>query len=336
MEERVRLVHGNGGAYSKEFVEKYISPYFHNEYLAPLHDGAMLPATCGRIAMTTDSYVVKPLVFPGGNIGKMSICGTINDLVMTGAVPKYMSCGLILEEGLSISLLQEVLVSMAQTAKETGVSIVTGDTKVVGKGQADALFINTAGIGYTPHGRDVGPHRILAGQDIILTGTLGDHAVAVMGTRYGITLPDSVVTDCAPLSDMLLPVLERYEGHILCMRDPTRGGLATALCELAMQSGVGILIEEECVPITEEVSSVCSILGYDPLHLANEGKAILFVEPEYTDTIVKDLREHSLGQGAICIGKTLSSNAGRVAMKTSLGGIRVLEPLKDDLLPRIC
>lgn len=336
MDNRVKMVHGNGGRYSRELMEQYILPHFTNPLLAELHDGAQFEVAQGRMAFTTDSYVVTPHFFPGGNIGKLAVCGTVNDLVMNGAVPQYLSCGFILEEGLDLTVLTTIAQTMGHMAKEAQVQIVTGDTKVVEKGAVDGIYINTAGVGAIPHGVQVGPHQIKPDMDIILTGALGDHAVAVMGTRFGLQLPASVTTDCAPLQAMIGPVLQAYPQAVAVMRDPTRGGLATALCELAEQGEVGILIEENLLPIHSEVQSVCNILGYDPLYLANEGKAIMIVQPDYTEKILDLLRSHPYGKEAVKIGNTLQHNRGRAAIKTELGGIRLLEMLGEDQVPRIC
>lgn len=336
MEEVVRLVHGNGGKYSHELVEQYILKYFSNEVLNPLHDGAEFIVPGGRMAMTTDSYVVTPHIFPGGNIGKLAVCGTVNDLAMSGAVPKYLSCGLILEEGFPLQTLETILCTMADMAKQAGVYIVTGDTKVVEKGGVDGIYINTAGIGMIPDHAHIDVKRVKPGMKIIVTGTLGDHAIAVMGTRYGLSLPQSVITDCAPLNHMIQDALEKVGNSVVMMRDPTRGGVATTLQEIASQAQVGIRIDEELIPIHEEVHSVCHVLGYDPLYLANEGKAILIVEEAVADEVLAILQSHEEGKNAAIIGATLSKNVGKVGLKTSLGGIRLLDMLGEDQVPRIC
>lgn len=336
MGEVIRLVHGNGGRFSHELMERYILPHFTNSLLALLHDGAQFTVKAGRMAFTTDSYVVTPQFFPGGNIGKLAVCGTVNDLTMNGAVPQYLSCGFILEEGLDSDVLESVVTTMAAMAKEAGVQIVTGDTKVVEKGAVDGIYINTAGVGYIPEGIVIGPDRVTADMDVILTGSLGDHAVAVMGTRYGFTLPDSIVTDCAPLNGMLTPVLSEFGDAVALMRDPTRGGVATVLQEIATQAQVGIRVREAAVPVHEDVAAVCHMLGYDPLYLANEGKAILFVKKEATEEILHRLHQHPYGREAVCIGETMAKNAGKVGLETALGGVRLLAMLGEDQVPRIC
>ena len=222
--ERVRLVHGNGGRFSHELTDRFILKYFTNDLLAPLHDGAQFPVTAGRMAFSTDSYVVQPAFFPGGNIGKLAVCGTVNDLAMNGAIPQYLSCGLILEEGLAFEELDEILRTMSEMAKAANIQIVTGDTKVVKKGEVDKIYINTAGIGMIPDGIDIGPHRVKAGMDIILSGAIGDHSIAVMGQRFGLDLSDSLTTDCAPLNKMVQAVLDKVGTQVALLRDPTRGG----------------------------------------------------------------------------------------------------------------
>lgn len=336
MDETIRLVHGNGGRFSHELMEKYIMPHFKNEALAKLHDGAQFEVPAGRMAFTTDSYVVTPQFFPGGNIGKLAVCGTVNDLAMNGAKPLYLSCGLILEEGLPLKTLDTVLATMADMAKEAGVSIVTGDTKVVEKGAVDGLYINTAGMGLIPEGINIDPTRVQPGMKIIVSGSLGDHAIAVMGSRYELALPPTIKTDCAPLNHMVMAVLEAVGNKVAVMRDPTRGGLATTLYEIAGQANVGIRVDEHTLPIHDEVQSVCSILGYDPLYLANEGKAVFIVEADVADTVLEILHANEYGREAACIGEVLGTNAGKVGLKTALGGVRLLDQLGEDQVPRIC
>lgn len=336
MEETIRLVHGNGGRFSHELMERYIMPHFKNDTLAKLHDGAQFAVPAGRMAFTTDSYVVTPKFFPGGNIGKLAVCGTVNDLAMNGAKPLYLSCGLILEEGLSLNTLNTVLATMGAMAKEAGVTIVTGDTKVVEKGAVDGLYINTAGVGIIPEGVAIDTARVKPGMKIILSGSLGDHAIAVMGSRYQLALPESIKTDCAPLNNMVSAVLDAVGDKVAVMRDPTRGGLATTLYEIAEQAQVGMRVDEVTLPIHEEVKSVCSILGYDPLYLANEGKAVFIVAPEVADDVLAILRTFEQGREAACIGEVLSTNVGKVGLKTAVGGVRLLDQLGEDQVPRIC
>lgn len=336
MEDVVRLVHGNGGQYSAELMANYIMPYFKNDLLAALHDGAQFEVPQGRMAFSTDSYVVTPAFFPGGNIGKIAVCGTVNDITMNGGIPKYLSCSFIIEDGYPIKNLIEITKTMGETAAAAGVQIVTGDTKVVEKGAVDGIYINTAGVGMIPENVYINASRVKAGMDIILTGTLGDHAVAIMGSRFGITLPESIRSDCAALNHMLHAALKKFPDAIALLRDPTRGGLATALAEIAKQTNLGLLVEEEFIPVREDVQALCSMLGYDPLYLANEGKAILFVDPSKTEEIIFILQEFEEGKEARRIGTTFDKNHGKVAIKTVLGGMRLLDALRDDQLPRIC
>ena len=328
--ERIRLVHGNGGKFSHELVDKYIVKYFSNPILNELHDGAVFPVTNGRMAMSTDSYVVTPHIFPGGNIGKLAVCGTVNDLAMMGAIPQYLSCGLILEEGLPIPTLEVVLQTMSDMAQQAGVSIITGDTKVVEKGSVDGIYINTAGVGI------VGTPYIESGMKVIVSGTLGDHAIAVMGTRYGLDLPDTIQTDCAPLHTMSHALLETFGKNIAFFRDPTRGGLATTLQEIANSAQKGIRLQESAIPVREEVQAVCQVLGYDPLYLANEGKMIAIVRADVADDVVQMMRTFTEGCDAVIIGDIVNGNAGKVGLQTAVGGIRLLDMLGEDQVPRIC
>lgn len=334
--ERVRLVHGNGGRFSHELTERFILKYFTNDLLAPLHDGAQFPVASGRMAFTTDSYVVQPTFFPGGNIGKLAVCGTVNDLAMNGAVPQYLSCGLILEEGLPFDELETILSTMSDMAKLANVQIVTGDTKVVKKGEVDKIYINTAGIGMIPDGIHIGPNFVKPNMDIILSGSIGDHSIAVMGERFGLELSDSVKTDCAPLNHMVHAVLNAVGPQVALLRDPTRGGVGTVLKEIADQSQVGIKVEESKLIIHDEVRSVCDILGYDPLYLANEGKCIFVVEPSVTNDVLDILHSYPEGREATRIGVTMDKNIGKVGLQTSIGGVRLVDLLGEDQVPRIC
>lgn len=331
----VQLAHGSGGRLSRQLVEEIMQPAFDNPYLKPLHDGAQFFVGQGRMAFTTDSFVVKPLFFPGGDIGKLAVCGTVNDLAMNGAVPQYLSAGFIIEEGFPLNQLQQIVASMAATAREAGVFIVTGDTKVVEKGAAEGLYINTSGVGTIPEGICISGQLARPGQDILINGSIGDHSLAVMGQRHGLTLPPSLVSDCAPLSGLVKDVLKAVP-QITVLRDPTRGGLATALNEIAEQSGVGILLEEASVPVTSAVQAACDILGFDPFYMANEGKCIVFVESKYTETVLEQMRRHPYGRAAAVIGKVVEESAGQVGLRTTVGGMRLLDVLTGEQLPRIC
>ena len=333
--ERIVMAHGSGGRLSGELFRRVFLPAFDNPALAQEHDGAKLSVAGGRLAFSTDSYVVKPRFFPGGDIGKLAVCGTVNDLAMTGAEPLYLSAGFILEEGLPLEELRRVVESMACTAKAAGVQIVTGDTKVVEKGAADGLYINTAGIGRLLPGADIDAGRVAPGQAVLLSGSLGDHGVAVMSERHGLILPGTVLSDCAPLHRMAGELLTEIPS-VCWLRDPTRGGLAAALNELAAQTGLGILLEEEALPVRPEVSAVCDILGFDPFSLANEGKMIVIVENRDIEKALAVLRRHPEGESACAIGRVTESHAARVAVRTLVGGTRLMEMPAGDPLPRIC
>ncbi len=332
--DRVTLAHGAGGKMSQELMEKVLMPEFGNPYLNELHDGATV-AMSGRVAFTTDSYVVQPLFFNGGNIGKLAVCGTVNDLSMTGAVPKYITCGMIIEEGFPIKDLRTIAHTMRQMADEAGIAIVTGDTKVVEKGKADGIFINTAGIGDIIPGTHISPKNVKPGMQIILSGYIGDHAAAVMAGRHGIELPDYIKTDCAPLCSLTQAMLQ-VAPDIAVLRDPTRGGVAAVLNEIAEASQCGVLIDEDAIPIHPEVQGVCDILGFDPLYLANEGKCIAFVPPDKTEAVLKVMRKNVYGREARVIGETTTEAPGQVGMRTGIGGIRIVDMPLGNIVPRIC
>lgn len=333
--DRIQLAHGSGGKLSQELTEQIMLPAFNNQILAELHDGAALQIDGARLAFSTDSYVVKPLFFPGGDIGKLAVCGTVNDLAMTGAVPLYLSAGFIIEEGFSCADLVKIVASMRSAAAEAGVQIVTGDTKVVEKGAADGIYINTAGIGRVLPGITISARQLMPAQDVIISGSLGEHAVTVMGGRYGLTLPEGLSSDCAPLNKMVQEIITAYP-EICVMRDLTRGGLAAALNEIAAMSGLGILLEEELLPIRREVAAVCDMLGYDPLYLANEGKLVLFADPAASADIVAMMQRHPYGRDARVIGRTAAQPAGKVGMQTMIGGVRLIDMPLGELVPRIC
>lgn len=332
--DKITLAHGAGGKISRELMEQILLPEFGNPLLNELHDGATLQ-TSGNIAFTTDSYVVRPLFFPGGDIGKLAVCGTVNDLAMTGAVPRFLSAGVILEEGFPIEDLKRIVRSMRLAADEAGVSIVTGDTKVVGKGQADGIFINTAGIGEILPGIRISPKKARPGMKILLSGFLGDHAVTILAKRHQLELPDSIRTDCAPLAELTRAMLEKEPG-IAVLRDPTRGGLAAVLNEIAEASHTGILIDEESLPIRPEVQGVCDLLGFDPLYLANEGKVAAFVPEESAEAVLEVMRRHPYGKNARIIGEVTAEAPGQVGLRTVIGGIRIVDMPLGNLVPRIC
>ena len=331
MVRKILMAHGAGGKLSAELLHEIILPAFDNEILHELHDGAKI----GRLAMTTDSYVVRPIFFRGGDIGKLSICGTVNDLAVTGAVPKYISVGVILEEGFDFDALKKIVGSMAAAAREAGVKIVTGDTKVVGRGNADGIFINTAGVGELIDGVDISAKKICAGMKILISGTLGDHATTILAARHGLELPENIKSDCAPLNKMIYEMLD-VEPKIAMLRDATRGGLAAVLNEIATAANAGILLDEEKIPIREEVRGVCDILGFDALELANEGKIIAVVPAESCEKILAVMRKNIYGVNAAEIGEVVKNSAGKVGLKTPLGAVRIVDMPTGELVPRIC
>lgn len=331
MTEKITLAHGAGGKFSADLLHEIILPNFDNEILNELHDGAKI----GKFAMTTDSYVVRPIFFRGGDIGKLSICGTVNDLAVTGAVPKYISVGLIIEEGFAIDDLKKILHSMNTAARESGVKIVTGDTKVVGKGQADGIFINTAGIGELIDGIDISAKKICAGMKIIISGYLGDHSTTILAERHGLELPPNIQTDCAPLNKLVEEILT-VEPKIAMLRDVTRGGLAAVLNEIATAANFEILIDENKIPVRAEVQGVCDILGFDVLELANEGKIIAIVPSESAEKILVTMQNNLYGKNSAIIGEVTENLTGRVGLKTKIGSVRIVDTPIGYLVPRIC
>jgi len=363
MSDRILLAHGSGGQLSHELVERLFLRYFDNPILARLDDAATVhvsrftlhvPGPFSetsnlKLAFTTDSYVVSPIFFPGGDIGKLAVCGTINDLAMSGATPLYLSAGFILEEGLEMADLERVVASMATTAQAADVQIVAGDTKVVDRGKADRLFINTAGVGVVAAGVELGGDQARPGDAVILSGTVGDHGMTIMSQREGLRFDSPLVSDCAPLHglvatmlDALSPPPKSWGGPgggwraIHCLRDPTRGGLATALNEVAGKSSVGIEIEEQAVPVRDAVRATCELLGLDPLYVANEGKLVAFVAPAAAAAVLDVMRAHEYGREAAIIGWATAEHPGRVVLRTALGARRILDMLVGEQLPRIC
>jgi hydrogenase expression/formation protein HypE len=332
--DTIELGHGEGGRLTHDLINHLFRRYFSNIYLDSLCDAAIMPGPQGRIAFTTDSYVVQPIFFPGGDIGKLAVCGTINDLSMVGATPLYLTAGYILEEGLPFADLERIVTSMAQTATAAGITIVAGDTKVVGRGSADKVFINTAGIGWIPDEVHLHPGRVRAGDSIIISGSVGDHGMAILCHREGLEFTTSLVSDCTPLNSLARSIL-RHKG-VRVMRDPTRGGLATSIVELAEGSGLGFEIDETQVPVSEGVRAGCELLGLDPLYLPNEGKLVLVTDPDEADAVVRTMRGHSLGREARTIGNVVTDHPKKVALRTVLGLTRALEMLTGAQLPRIC
>lgn len=334
-EEKILLAHGSGGKLSHDLIKQIFLPRFLNPFLEPLDDSAKITNRHGSIAFTTDSYVVNPIFFPGGDIGKLAVCGTVNDLLMIGATPSYLSLSLIVEEGFSIELLKQIISSTHEVAEQAGVNIVTGDTKVVEHGAADQLFINTSGIGWVRPGVNLSGKNAKPGDKILLSGYIGDHEMAVLSQREGFNFQGELKSDCAPLNDLVEKMLEVCSS-IRCMRDPTRGGLATTLNEIATMSNVGMMIEEEKVPVRESVKGICELLGLDPLYLANEGKLIAICPPNDEEHLWDVMRDHPLGRDAEIIGKVIEENRKRVILHTLIGGHRILDMLTGGQYPRIC
>jgi hydrogenase expression/formation protein HypE len=332
--DKIIMAHGSGGKLAHELIEKTFLEALSNPLLAKLDDSAVFDFK-GRLAFTTDSYVVKPIFFPGGDIGRLAVCGTINDLAMSGAVPLYLSLAFIIEEGLPREDLMRILTSIKATSREAGVQIVTGDTKVVDRGSADKLFINTAGVGLVPKGVSISGSNARPGDKVILSGTIGDHGIAVLSQREGLSFSTALKSDCAPLNGLVAEMIEA-SSRIHVMRDPTRGGLATTLNELAAQSKVGIRIEEEKIPVRDEVRGACEMLGLDPLYVANEGKLVAVVAPEDAEAVLERMRRNVYGKGSSIIGEVQQDHPGRVVMKTRIGASRIVDMLVGDPLPRIC
>ena len=335
--KRIVMGHGGGGILSEELIENLFFPAFGSTG-GPSRDSAVLEALGGRIALTTDSYVVNPLFFPGGNIGDLAVNGTINDLACSGAQPLALTAGFILEEGLEMEVLGAIAQSMGIAAAHAGVGIVTGDTKVVGKGSADGLFINTAGVGMVPEGLRIGPEQARPGDHIIVSGAIGEHGVAIMSVREGIDFGTTVTTDSAPLHRLVAAMLAAVDDPnvIHALRDPTRGGLVAATVEIARTSGVGIELDEARVPIPEAVASACGFLGLDPLQVANEGKLVAFVDPAHSEAVLAAMRARPEGAGAVIIGRAVEEHPGMVVAKTPFGTTRVVERELGEQLPRIC
>ncbi|MBI5312538.1 MAG: hydrogenase expression/formation protein HypE [Methylocystis sp.] len=336
----VTLAHGGGGKAMKDLIDDVFVEAFDNPLLAPLDDQARIDlldlAQYGdRLAFTTDSFVVDPLVFPGGDIGKLAVCGTVNDLAVGGALPLYLSCAVIIEEGASIDLLRQIARSMATTAQEAGVKIVTGDTKVVNKGACDQMFITTTGVGVVAAGVELGAHRARLGDAVLVNGLLGDHGAAILGARGDMALQSPIESDCAPLQGLIASLLNAAP-NTRFLRDPTRGGVATVLNEIAEAAQVAIDIDETATPLRDEVRGFCEILGLDPLYLANEGKIVAIVPPDEAEPAVESMRAHPLGRQSAIIGNVVAGEPGRVTMRTVFGGRRIVDMLVGEQLPRIC
>lgn len=332
----VTLAHGGGGRLTQMLIERMFVPAFHNATLEALHDGAILPVDAGRLAFSTDSFVVSPIFFPGGDIGSLAIHGTVNDLAMCGARPYVLSSAMILEEGLPMQDLWRVVQSMQQAALRVGVPIVTGDTKVVDKGKGDGVFINTTGIGIIPPGVQISPLRMRAGDVVLINGEIAAHGIAIMSVREGLEFETALESDSAPLNDLVAQILAVGGERVHVLRDPTRGGLSSTLNEIAAQGQAGIHLNETSIPIGDAVRGACEILGLDPLYVANEGKCLVIVAREVADAVLATMRAHPLGLQSAIIGEVVADHPRKVVMRSRIGGMRVVDMLSGEQLPRIC
>src|SRR5512139_120253 len=332
---QIVLAHGGGGRLMQQLLDRVFLPAFHNPALDARHDSAVVTLDGRRLAFTTDSYVVRPLFFPGGDIGSLAVNGTLNDLAMSGARPLCLSAGFILEEGLAVETLERVVASMRKAADHAGVSIVTGDTKVVDKGKGDGMFVTTAGIGVVEHAWSIGPASVRPGDKVVLSGDIGRHGMAIMAVREGLEFESAIESDCARLTEPVLGLLaEGVEVH--CLRDLTRGGLASALNEIGAAAGVGISIDERLISVREDVRGACEILGFDPLYVANEGRFVAFVAEGEADRTVKTLRRYPVAAGASVIGTVTQAPPGIVTLRSVIGSSRIVDMLSGEQLPRIC
>lgn len=337
MEENITLGHGSGGKLMHSLIKDLFLKYFDNPYLEKQGDSAILDINAGKTAYTTDSYVIDPVFFPGGNIGKLAICGTVNDLAVAGATPKYISSGFIIEEGLPMKDLEKIVSSMAEEAKKANVQVVTGDTKVVNKGQCDKLFINTSGIGVIDKKNNiVNTSKIEAGDKIIINGSIAQHGMAIMAVRNFGNFKTDIYSDCACLNHLINDILNTG-ARIKFMRDATRGGLATVMTEIAQNNkNIGIVVEEEAVPVDENVRGMCELLGFDPFYVANEGKVVIAVHPDDADMVIEKMKSNEFGKKASIIGEVVDEHQGKAVLQTSIGGKRIIDMLAGEQLPRIC
>jgi hydrogenase expression/formation protein HypE len=333
--QQIMLAHGSGGKLSQQLIQKIVLPQFRNELLEPLHDGAVFSLNGTQVAFSTDSFVVSPIFFPGGDIGKLAVHGTVNDLSMCGARPLYLSAGFILEEGTAMEDFWKIVSSMREAASAAGVILVTGDTKVVDRGKADKIFVNTSGIGIIPDGVNIHPGRARVGDKVIVSGDIAVHGIAIMSVREGLEFETQIVSDTAPLNSLVAAILA-IAPDVHVFRDPTRGGITSALTEIAQTARVGIRLDEAQIPVSEEVKGACEILGLDPLYVANEGKLLAMVSADSADSVLAAMRGHPLGAKAAVIGEVIADHPGFVTMKTRVGGNRVVDMLSGEQLPRIC
>ena len=331
--KKITLAHGNGGSLMHDLINDLFIKNLGNRFLNKLGDSALIDTEGGRLAYTTDSFVIDPIFFPGGDIGKLSVCGTVNDLAVSGARPRYLSCGMIVEEGFDYKDLEKITLSIKSTCKKAGVSIVAGDFKVVEKGAVDGIFINTAGIGEMLKDARLSEDYIKPGDKVIISGTIGDHSAAVLVARKELKFRARIISDCAPLNGLAASIISK---DMRFMRDPTRGGIATTLNEIAAGSGYNIRIDEPCIPIKESVKALCEILGLDPLYMANEGKILAVVSAKSASKVLSRMRRHPLGKDSVIIGEVEKERRKRVYLKTAIGGTRVIDMLIGDQLPRIC
>jgi hydrogenase expression/formation protein HypE len=331
----VLMAHGGGGKLTQQLIEELYLPAFDNALLARLHDGSVLEVAGARLAFTTDSYVVNPIFFPGGDIGSLAVHGTVNDLAMCGARPIALSAAFIIEEGFAMETLARVVRSMQDAAKKAGVTIVTGDTKVVDRGKGDGIYVTTSGVGLVGRGVEIDPAKARAGDKIIINGPIAQHGIAIMSVREGLGFETEIASDSAPLNWLVADMLAASSG-IRVLRDPTRGGVASALNEIAASAKLGIRIEQRLIPIDDAVKGACEILGFDPLYVANEGKVLAFVAPADADNVLAAMKRHPLGPRSAVIGEVVEGHPGTVVMRTSIGGNRVVDMMSGEQLPRIC
>jgi len=332
----IAMGHGGGGKLSAELIEHLFLPAFRNDALANLGDASIVPLTGERLAFSTDSFVVRPLFFPGGSIGDLAVNGTVNDLAVSGARPVYLSVGMILEEGFPIASLARIADDMAKAARSAGVQIVTGDTKVVERGHGDGCYINTSGIGLVTHAQEIGPTHAQVGDAVIVSGTLGDHGTAIMSVREGLEFQTTIRSDTAALNVLIEHVLQAGNSAVHVMRDPTRGGIASSLNEIATASKVGVVLEEKSLPVRAEVRAACELLGLDPVYVANEGKVLVFVAGSRAQGVLEAMRAHPLGRDSVVIGKVSDQHPGMVVAHTMIGATRVIPMQIGEQLPRIC
>lgn len=334
--DKITLGHGSGGKMTHDLIKDLFFKHLGNDILIEADDSALVDMNAGKAAFTTDTFVVKPIFFPGGDIGKLSVCGTVNDIAVSGTDMKYMSCGFVIEEGLDISDLENVVKSMGEWAEKAGIKIVTGDTKVVARGEADGLFINTSGIGIPKKSIELGVNKIQAGDKIIVNGNIAEHGLAILGEREGFSFESEILSDCAPLNGLVAELLNNIDG-VRFMRDPTRGGLATTLNEITSESkDIGIVIHEDSLPLSDTVRGACELLGMDPLYIANEGKIIIVVDPDDEEKALSVLRKNEYGSNSVTVGEVTAANAGTVCIRTLYGVNRIVDMHTAEQLPRIC